>query len=42
MKNWLKKNALALCTASLASFYFIPFGSVSCFLFGEPELPMED
>lgn len=42
MKNWLKKSALALCSVSLASFYYFPLGSFSYFLFGEPEFPTED
>ena len=42
MKAWLKKNMFALCSASLAYFYVYHIGSFSTFLFGEPELPLED
>ena len=42
MKNWLKKSALALCTATLAYGVWIPLGGLSHFLFGEPEFPTED
>lgn len=42
MKNWLKKSVLALCSVSLAYFYYIPIGVHSHFLFGEPEFPTED
>ncbi len=42
MKNWLRKNMFALCSASLAYFYVYHIQVYSHFLFGEPELPMED
>lgn len=42
MKNWLKKNMFAICTTSLAYFYVYHISSRSLFLFGEPELPLED
>lgn len=42
MKNWLKKNMFALCSTSLAYFYVYHITGFSAFLFGEPELPMED
>ena len=42
MKNWLKKNMFALCSAALAFDIFFPFTGRSHFLFGEPEFPMED
>ncbi len=42
MKNWLRKNVLALCSAALALDVFLPLGSRSHFFFGEPEFPTED
>ncbi len=42
MKNWLKKSALALCSASLAYTIWFPFTGYSHFFFGEPEYPTEE
>lgn len=41
MKNWLRKNMFALCSACMAYSITVYFGSHSVFLFGEPEFPME-
>lgn len=41
MKNWLKKNIFAICSACMASSIMVYFGSGSYFFFGEPEFPVE-
>lgn len=42
MKNWIKKNFLAICTTCLALDAFIPMPVKSLFFLGEPEFPYED
>lgn len=42
MKNWLKKNVFAVCSACVAYSTLIYFGSHSVFCFGEPEFPVEE
>ncbi len=42
MKNWLRKNMFALCSASLAYSFIYYIQTRSHFLFGEPEFPTED
>lgn len=41
MKNWLRKNVFAICSACIAYSTFIYFGSRSIILLGEPEFPVE-
>lgn len=42
MKNWLKKNIFTVCSA-FSIFPFVYYiSSHSCFLFGEPDFPVED
>lgn len=42
MKNFLRKNLLAICTACLALDLWVPFPVISTFLFGEPDFPYEE
>lgn len=42
MKNWLKKNMFTLFSGFIVLFDVYHIGSVSLFLFGEPEFPVED
>lgn len=42
MKNWLKKNILPICCGFSLIFDVYYISSVSNFLFGEPEFPIED
>ena len=42
MKSWLKKNMLTICAGITLMFDVYYIGSVSLFLFGEPEYPVED
>ena len=42
MKNWLKKNVHTICNACVAYTVVFVMSGRSHFLFGEPELPMED
>lgn len=41
MKSWLKKNILTICTGFTLIFDVYYISSHSCFLFGEPEFPVE-
>lgn len=42
MKNWLRRNALGLCSSCLALAHIYHIGRFSIVLFGEPEFPTED
>lgn len=42
MKNWLRKNMFALCSACMAYSTVIYLGTRSYFFFGESEFPMEE
>lgn len=42
MKSWLKKNIFTICNLCLGYTVWYRIGSLSNFLFGEPEFPVED
>lgn len=42
MKTWLKRNAGLILSTCLGTFFTYHIGSVSLFMFGEPEFPTED
>ena len=42
MKNWLRKNVFAICSACVAYSTVIYLGTRSRFFFGEPEFPVEE
>ena len=42
MKNWLRKNGMAICSGCLALSLVFHIFDYSLFLFGEPEFPTED
>ncbi len=42
MKNWLKRNIITICAGIVLFFDVYHISSVSHFLFGEPEFPVEN
>lgn len=42
MKNWLRKNMFTICNICLGYTVWYRISSMSNFLFGEPEFPIED